>query len=1377
MKRLLPLVLIFAVPVGRARASWTYSGTYSWHVTATCCSGGTCSTGGVSGGDNLLQGGLSAADCAYLKTSLGGALTTIRAVYQSQLALCQASACTCSGDFQIGNSRCSGFDDFGAGSFNGQGAFSQTGEGVAQFSPHYTSDFEEWSTDAMARWRAFRARNALVQSEGVNIWPNGRFGGLVEGIYNKIAARQKARPAPLYPSLDGSSAPESSDEYAGHYVDYKMLKADEPSYAQLAGESLLNGELEKQPGCGCQPSASVAPGYSIQYNSLRGGQYEAAEQKVERFPDGRSVFTDDGNTRWIFRPYGSADREKGDNYYKPPPGCAYRLVYGDITGHARGYRVESPDGGVMEFSTAPGRDLWRPSRYNAADGSWLTYDYGTNGLARITDMHGRYFACERDARGLPLTVTDNDGKKTTYSYDAAGRVTAALLPDGFKKQFTYDPAGLMTSARNGALAAEHYTYDPSGRLLTSESEGGVNRLEHYYYDASSKTAIADAFGAKTVFTYKNEGGHKLTTAVTDALGGKTALTYDANYNIASATDQLGRAARYARNNNGDPEAITDALGNTATIQYQVKLNYKDVLGEHTDYYSRPVKITDALGRKTKLDYDSYGNLARTEDALGNKTGMAYDKAGHMLELRDAMGATYKYEYTMGLTRSVDPLGRVTKYKRDADLHVTQLVDPLGRSTTFTYDLSGNVTEVRNPANFVTKFAYGNGACPSCGGSQLSALTDPKGNTWTFGYDQYGRLTDTANPLGQRKAYAYDKMSRVTEVKDPAGNVTAYTYDALNRLTRKDIQTPSGVHAVTTYTYDAVGNMLSASNGESSVAFVYDALNRAVETRQSFAGKTYTISYAYDAVGNRTMMATPWGKYSYTYDVLNRVNAITNPQGIQINFKYDAAGRRTGKTVFAAARNTAPLAETAYSYDAAGQLLSITNKAGGKVVAFDNYTYDALGNRVRIEDQDGVKDYTYDKSSRLIVVKPVPFNMANAEAFVYDRNGNRRYDRGAKDYKYDAANRLLENTVYTYTHDQLGNLTSRTEIASSATIIYAYNPEQQLFEVVTPKDKLEYKYDPLGRRTGRTVNGATVHYVYDGQDIITELDEAGTPINTYTNGPGIDEPLVMSKPEGKAYYYHADALGSITAITDDARKLVETYTYKSYGQATVKDAGGQISADSQVGNLRMFAAREFEPELGLYNNRHRYLDPMRGAFTQEDPIGFEGKDLNLFEYVFSSPQRSGDSLGLITDEQLGNKENHLPQNDSPLLTKQDIVNWLRSYGKVQINFNAGTGVVGGSGQLQITETGLYGRVGGGWGIGWGMSGGPSVSIGKNSGWGFWVSGSGGNGRVGSSISGGYSQGGLNGSYSYGWGVGNGESAVFGYKGLILAFPQSSNVCTK
>ncbi|MCM2268200.1 MAG: hypothetical protein NDI60_10560 [Elusimicrobiales bacterium] len=355
---------------------------------------------------------------------------------------------------------------------------------------------------------------------------------------------------------------------------------------------------------------------------------------------------------------------------------------------------------------------------------------------------------------------------------------------------------------------------------------------------------------------------------------------------------------------------------------------------------------------------------------------------------------------------------------------------------------------------------------------------------------YGRLAGAANPLGQKKT---------------------------------EVLSPSGGRAVTDYSYDAVGNLLRAANGEGAVSYTYDALNRVAGSVQAFGGAAHVIAYAYDAVGNRTAMKTPWGGYTYTYDALNRLTGLVNPQGVTVNFKYDAAGRRIKKSVFKNA--PALLAETDYAYDAAGQLLAIANKAGGKVVAFNNYEYDLAGNRVLRKDQDGVTKYGYDKSNRLITVEPVPAYIPGEEAFIYDKNGNRRFDKGAKDYKYDAANRLQGNTVYTYTHDANGNLTARTHKASTTTITYTYNLEQQLAEVLTPEHRFQYKYDPLGRRLGKSVDGSPTHYIYDNEDIIAMLDGEGKVLQTFTHGPGIDEPLIMTKADGADYYYHADGLGS------------------------------------------------------------------------------------------------------------------------------------------------------------------------------------------------------------------------------------------------------------
>ena len=280
-------------------------------------------------------------------------------------------------------------------------------------------------------------------------------------------------------------------------------------------------------------------------------------------------------------------------------------------------------------------------------------------------------------------------------------------------------------------------------------------------------------------------------------------------------------------------------------------------------------------------------------------------------------------------------------------------------------------------------------------------------------------------------------------------------------------------------------------------------------------------------------------------------------------------------------------------------------------------------RISREDRDGVTTYSYDFANRLVSAD----DPAAAETFAYDENGNRLADKRANDYAYDAANRIQANTLYTFEHDLNGNLIGRTGKSDNTAIAYAYDPEQRLAEVTTPEHKVQYRYDPLGRRIEKTVDGLTRRYVYDNEDIIAVLDADGNPLQTFTHGPGIDEPLIMTKADGASYFYHADGLGSITALTNDKKEIVETYTYKAYGEPTIKDCTGAVLSGSAVGNPYLFTARELAPESGLYYYRARYYDWARGAFTQEDPIGIRGEDTNLFAYVRNTPVNLIDSLGL------------------------------------------------------------------------------------------------------------------------------------------------------
>lgn len=97
---------------------------------------------------------------------------------------------------------------------------------------------------------------------------------------------------------------------------------------------------------------------------------------------------------------------------------------------------------------------------------------------------------------------------------------------------------------------------------------------------------------------------------------------------------------------------------------------------------------------------------------------------------------------------------------------------------------------------------------------------------------------------------------------------------------------------------------------------------------------------------------------------------------------------------------------------------------------------------------------------------------------------------------------------------------------------------------------------------------TTTYVYDGDNIALEITSDGTTTTKtfYTHGFGVDEPLAM-EGGGSFYYYHADGLGSITAITDAARNVRQRYTYDSFGMpkaATTFRNSYQLLVGSGIG---------------------------------------------------------------------------------------------------------------------------------------------------------------------------------------------------------------------
>ena len=56
---------------------------------------------------------------------------------------------------------------------------------------------------------------------------------------------------------------------------------------------------------------------------------------------------------------------------------------------------------------------------------------------------------------------------------------------------------------------------------------------------------------------------------------------------------------------------------------------------------------------------------------------------------------------------------------------------------------------------------------------------------------------------------------------------------------------------------------------------------------------------------------------------------------------------------------------------------------------------------------------------------------------------------------------------------------------------------------------------------------------------------------------------------------------------------------------------------------LYHGDELDVEVGLQYNRARHYDPTVGRWINEDPIGYEAGDTNLYRYVGNAPRNDTD----------------------------------------------------------------------------------------------------------------------------------------------------------
>jgi hypothetical protein len=83
------------------------------------------------------------------------------------------------------------------------------------------------------------------------------------------------------------------------------------------------------------------------------------------------------------------------------------------------------------------------------------------------------------------------------------------------------------------------------------------------------------------------------------------------------------------------------------------------------------------------------------------------------------------------------------------------------------------------------------------------------------------------------------------------------------------------------------------------------------------------------------------------------------------------------------------------------------------------------------------------------------------------------------------------------------------------------------------------------------------YLYDGRDLIEEIDSSGNVLARYMQFPSSDQPLAELR-SGVTSYYEQDAIGSVSALSNAAGALANTYSYDTFGKLIA--SSGTITMD-------------------------------------------------------------------------------------------------------------------------------------------------------------------------------------------------------------------------
>ncbi|MCX7749287.1 MAG: DUF6531 domain-containing protein, partial [Clostridia bacterium] len=845
--------------------------------------------------------------------------------------------------------------------------------------------------------------------------------------------------------------------------------------------------------------------------------------------------------------------------------------------------VYSPDGMVIRERDANKLDTLY--KYNAA--GWLLEKRTAveekagkqiYGVTRYTyDKAGRRIEEKRSGEKVGGQGTPTKWNTICYAYDKNSRIIKISDSTGAKAEYQYDCLGNRTFEKvrinDKTSKVTRFHYNSIGRL--------DKKIEEIDGEDLGQSAKGKAL-SQTVYEYDKNGN---LVKVISPLGYETEMFYDAaDRLIQTIRREKGMASEvrsYEYDKQGNLVKETDTNGNYVLYDY--------------DSMNRRIRITGKEREVTRLFYDGAGNIikhVKPEDYDHNKddgkgTLYSYDNMNRLVEIRNSLGHVVeknKYNAAGDLIEKTDALEKSIEYTYYAAGRIKEILTPgakqKGRpSQEYTYDALGNITGIKDGEGNYTSHILDLWG-------RVTEIQKPDGSSEKYSYDYAGNISASIDGNGSRTEYVYNSMNLLARIIDPAEGEIRYQYDLQGRLARKTDRNRKTIE----YKYNRDGNLILRKDAEtgrgeefsyyadgslmtaSGMGTVYNyAYTPNMKLKSKSMNGKLMLEYSYDRNGNVIELKDLTGKRTnYKYDAQGRMREVWDDGKLAAEYAYkpdsSLAGIRYGNGIM-----------VEYCHDPDRNIAGIVAKnSEGVEILKHRYEYDNNGNQIKKEENGSVTQYIYDSLNRLS--KAVYPDVE--ELFSYDFAGNRILKRKGSmevNYSYDARNRLVEKIEGSeqtrYSYDANGNLLSET--GRQGTISYTYDCFNRTERVrKSTGEYIRNFYDPEGLRNRVEENGRTARFLFDGRDIVAELDGEKLTAASIRG----HELLMQRDGKGDSYYYINNEHGDVVSLTDARGSEVNRYRYDAFGNT--------IEAHEQVHNRFRYAGEQYDTVTGQYYLRAR-----------------------------------------------------------------------------------------------------------------------------------------------------------------------------------------------